>query len=166
MTTGGHTLTQPFEILKDPRIVSSDADLVASTEMQKRIVKDLSETSDMVNHLETLRRQIEDKLKAAAGPDAQKSLRDMDAKLAAVEFKLLEKSSTLSDDKYFVQAYKVYSNLIWLNGAVGTGAGDEAGGADYRPTDTQVAVLESIEKDLAVARAEYQAMLKSGLLKP
>ena len=49
-----------------------------------------------------------------------------------------------------MQAYKVYSNLIWLNGAVGTGAGDEAGGADYRPTDTQVAVLETIEKDLAV----------------
>ena len=71
----------------------------------------------------------------------------------------------MSDDKYFVQAYKVYSNLIWLNGAVGTGAGDEAGGADYRPTDAQVAVLEMIEKDLAVARAEYQAMLKAGLLK-
>ena len=61
-----------------------------------------------------------------------------------------------------MQAYKVYSNLIWLNGAVGTGAGDEAGGADYRPTDTQVAVLETIEKDLAVARAEYQAMSKPG----
>jgi hypothetical protein len=67
----------------------------------------------------------------------------------------------LSDDKYFVQAYKVYSNLIWLNGAVGTGAGDEAGGADYRPTDTQVAVLETIEKDLASARDEYKAVVKT-----
>ena len=164
MTTGGHTLTQPFEVLKDPQIVSSDADLVASTEMQKRIVKDLNETSDMVNHLETVRRQIEDKLKASQTGAA--SLRETDAQLASTEYKLIEKSSTLSDDKYFVQAYKIYSNLIWLNGAVGTGAGDEAGGADYRPTDTQVAVLQSIEKDLAVARAEYQAMLKSGLLKP
>ena len=164
VTTGGHTLTQPFEVLKDPRIVSSDADLVASTEMQKRIVKDLNETSDMVNHLETVRRQIEDKLKASQTGAA--SLRETDAQLASTEYKLIEKSSTLSDDKYFVQAYKIYSNLIWLNGAVGTGAGDEAGGADYRPTDTQVAVLQSIEKDLAVARAEYQAMLKSGLLKP
>jgi hypothetical protein len=85
----------------------------------------------------------------------------MDLKLQEVEFRLLEKSSTLSDDKYFVQAYKVYSNLIWLNGAVGTGAGDEAGGADYRPTDTQLAVLEEIEKDLAVARTEYQALMKT-----
>ena len=65
VTAGGQTMTQPFEVLKDPQIVASDADLVASTEMQKRIVKDLNETSDMVNHLETVRRQIEDKLKAA-----------------------------------------------------------------------------------------------------
>ena len=137
VTAAGQTMTQPFEVLKDPQIVASEADLVASTEMQKRIVKDLNETSDMVNHLETVRRQIEDKLKAQSG--TQGSLRETDSQLANTEFKLLEKSSTLSDDKYFVQAYKVYSNLIWLNGAVGTGAGDEAGGADYRPTDTQVA---------------------------
>ena len=163
VTAGGQMLTQPFEILKDPQIVSSEADLVASTEMQKRIIRDLNETSDMVNHLETVRREIQDKLKAAQGVTA--SLRETDAQLANTEFKLLERSSALSDDKYFVQAYKVYSNLIWLNGAVGTGAGDEAGGADYRPTDAQVAVLQMIEKDLAVARAEYQAMIKAGLLK-
>ena len=76
--------------------------------MQKRIVSDLNETSDMVNHLETMRRLIEDKLKGETRADAQESLRGMDAKLSSVEFKLLEKSSTLSDDKYFVQAYKVY----------------------------------------------------------
>jgi hypothetical protein len=163
LTAGGQTLTQPVDVMKDPQIAASDDDLVASTEMQKRIINDLNETSDMVNHLETMRRQIEDKLKADTRADQQKSLREMDAKLAAVEFKLLEKSSTLSDDKYFIQAYKVYSNLIWLNGAVGTGAGDEAGGADYRPTDTQVAVLETIEKDLATARGEYQALIKTDL---
>ena len=163
LATGGQTLTQTFEVLKDPRIAATDADLIASTDMQKRIVSDLNETSDMVNHLETMRRLIEDKLKTEKRADAQKSLREIDAKLSGVEFKLLEKSSTLSDDKYFVQAYKVYSNLIWLNGAVGTGAGDEAGGADYRPTDTQVAVLETIEKDLASARGEYEAVVKTDL---
>ena len=53
----------------------------------------------------------------------------------------------------------MYSNLIWLNGAVGTGAGDEAGGADYRPTDTQRVVLETIEKDLTAARTDYQRVM-------
>ncbi len=53
-------------------------------------------------------------------------------------------------------AYKVYMNLIWLNGVVNSGAGDVAGGADYRPTDASVAVLEQIEKDLAAAKAEFE----------
>ena len=162
LTAIGQTVTQPLEILKDPKINASDADLIASTAMQVRIANDLNQTSDMVNHLETMRREIEDQLKVQSiNPELAKSLRDMDAKLQTVEFKLLEKSSTLSDDKYFVQAYKVYSNLIWLNGAVGTGAGDEAGGADYRPTDTQVTVLELIEKDLGAARNEYQGLVQS-----
>jgi photosystem II stability/assembly factor-like uncharacterized protein len=164
LTASGQTVTQPLEILKDPKITASDADLVASTAMQVRIANDLNQTSDMVNHLEVMRREIEDQLKLQSiNPELAKSLRDMDAKLQTVEFKLLEKSSTLSDDKYFVQAYKVYSNLIWLNGAVGTGAGDEAGGADYRPTDTQGAVLELIEKDLNAARNEYQGLVQSDL---
>jgi hypothetical protein len=70
LAAGGQTLTQTFAVLKDPRIAATDADLVASTDMQKRIVSDLNETSDMVNHLETMRRLIEDKLKAEKRADA------------------------------------------------------------------------------------------------
>ena len=84
-----------------------------------------------------------------------KVLREMDQKLGDVEYKFIERSAVLSDDKYFQQAYKVYSNLIWLNGAVGTGAGDEAGGADFRPTDTQVAVRLPVE-DRAVRRVDHE----------
>ena len=72
-----------------------------------------------------------------------------------VEYKLVSKALTTSDDKYFIAAYKVYFNLIWLNGEVGTGAGDVAGGADYGPTDTARDLLDPIEKDLAAATAEY-----------
>ena len=62
----------------------------------------------------------------------------MDKKLFDVEAKLLEPAQMTSDDKYFQQAYRVYMNLIWLNGEVGPGAGDVAGGADFPPTDTSV----------------------------
>ena len=41
--------------------------------------------------------------------------------------KLLERAQWTSDDKYFRQAYRIYMNLIWLNGEVGPGAGDVAG---------------------------------------
>ena len=31
-----------------------------------------------------------------------------------------------TDDKYYVEPFKVYMSLIWLNGTLGTGAGDLA----------------------------------------
>jgi hypothetical protein len=54
-------------------------------------------------------------------------------------------------------------NLIWLSGVVGTGAGDVAGGADYRPTDSSLQVLEMIEKDLAEARAAFDTLVTKEL---
>jgi hypothetical protein len=112
-----------------------------------------------------MRKQIEDLLKANKGKAAiEKPARDLDKKMLDVELLLLSRSDLHSDDKFFVEAYRIYLNLIWLNGAVGTGAGDEAGGADYRPTDNQVAVLESIEKDLATARAAFGALMEKDVL--
>ena len=61
----------------------------------------------------------------------------------------------LSDDKHFPVAYHVYMNLIWTSGAVGQGASDEAGGVDYKPTQTQIAVVADIEHHLAQAKADY-----------
>ena len=50
-------------------------------------------------------------------------------------------------------------NLIWLNGEVGPGAGDVAGGADFPPTDTSVGLVETIEKDLNAARTDYKKLM-------
>ena len=68
-----------------------------------------------------------------------------------------------SDDKYFPEAYKVYMNLIWLSGGVGQGASDEAGSIDYKPTDTQMQVLRTIEKELASAKAGFEKLLSTDL---
>jgi len=61
---------------------------------------------------------------------------------------------------FCVQAYRVYTNLIWLNGEVGPGAGDVAGGADFPPADTSVGVLETIEKDLSSAKVDYKNLME------
>ena len=162
LTADGRSVTQPFEVVKDPKITSSDADLAASTEMQIRIRDDVNETSGSINAIEVMRKTLEDAQKAnAANRELLKTLRDLDQRLAGVEYQFIERAAVLSDDKYFQQAYKVYSNLIWLNGAVGTGAGDEAGGADFRPTDAQVAVLADIERDLSAASAEYKKVMET-----
>ena len=62
-----------------------------------------------------------------------------------------------SDDKYFQQAYRVYMNLIWLNGEVGPGAGDVAGGADFR-ADRHVGQRDGDDREGSerARRADYK----------
>ena len=154
------TAARPLEILRDPLIASSDADLALSTQAQIRIRDDMNAAAEMINKLEIVRKQIEDQRKASATTtDVSSALASLDAKLTGVELRLLSRTDMNSDDKYFVEAYKVYMNLIWLSGEVGLGAGDVAGGADSRPTDTSMQVLAAIEADLAAAKAEYTKVM-------
>ena len=156
LTVNGQAQTQPFTILKDPQIQSSDADLVEGTKMQVRIRDDITATSTMTNRMEITRRQIEDLLKLHRGKDElEKPLMDLDVKILNVELQLVTKQDMRSDEKYFVDAYKVYMNLLWLGGAIGMGAGDEAGGADYKPRDAAYTILADLEKQLDAARAAY-----------
>jgi hypothetical protein len=154
------TATRPLDILRDPQILASDADLMASTKTQIRIRDDMNAAAEMINKLEIVRKQIEDERKTAATkPGVSPALAALDDKLLGVELKLLTKSDLNSDDKYYVEAYKVYLNLIWLAGEVGTGAGDVAGGADSRPTDASLEWLAQIETDLAAAKTEFNKVM-------
>jgi photosystem II stability/assembly factor-like uncharacterized protein len=163
LTVDGQSATQPIEILRDPKVATSVADLDLSVKLQLRLRDDISAAADMVNAIEVMRKQLEDVTKAYRDDRAREALlkqvADMDKKLLDVETKILEPAQMTSDDKYFQQAYRVYMNLIWLNGEVGPGAGDVLGGADFPPTDTSVNVMETIEKDLNEAKGEYRTLI-------
>jgi hypothetical protein len=150
LTVGGQSSTQPLELLKDPKIPASQADLDLSVRVQLRLRDNISVAADMVNTIEVMRKQLEDVTKAYRNDPAKaallKQIADMDKRLFDVEEKLLEPAQMTSDDKYFQQAYRIYTNLIWLNGEVGPGAGDVAGGADFAPTDTSIGILEGIDE--------------------
>lgn len=192
----GESLEAPLTIVKDPHTAGTDADIQASTKLDLRIRDDITATSDTVNQIEWLRKQlavVEQMLKSkdqeikATGDDGRgggeqansaepatpgakpekdellKSVKSMDEKLQGLEYRLIAPSSSLSDDKYYSVAYKVYLNLIWLNGEVGTGAGDVAGGADFRPTDVDVQIFNKIDKELKAVQAEYRGVVEKNL---
>jgi hypothetical protein len=160
MDLGGGPVTQPFTIVKDPAISASEADLVLSTQTQTKIRDDMNATVTLTNHLEKMRRQIEDQTKANAGKaDVVKALADLNQKMLAVEYQMVTKSDMMSDDKYYPEQYRVYQNLIWLNGVVGMGAGDVAGGAEYKPTRASLQVLAEIETALAKAKTDYNKLI-------
>jgi hypothetical protein len=161
LSMGGSSWTKPFEVIRDPDIAASPSDLQAATAAGLRIRDALNASVAMINRLEAMRKQIEDLLKAHAGqPAVAQALRGLDKTLMDVELMLLTRTEMHSDDKWYVEAYKVYMNLVWLNGVIGSGAGDVQGGADFRPTDASLEILAMLERELAAAQQAYTAAVE------
>ena len=107
--------------------------------------------------------EIRDEAQTKRKAELLKASADLDQKLQAIEYRLASPALLDSDDKYFVEPYKVYLDLIWLNAEVGTGGGDVAGGADFAPTDTELELLKTFETEMAAVDADYQNVLKADL---
>jgi hypothetical protein len=88
---------------------------------------------------------------------------DLDKKVQTVESRLVSQALQNSDDKYFVEPYGTYLDLIWLNAEVGTGGGDVAGSADFAPSATQLELLNTFEADAAGADSDYRKILQEDL---
>jgi len=164
VTADGQQYAQTFQVMKDPKIAATDADLVASSRAQARIADAIAATVETVNKLEIMRKQIEDLLKAdTTSAGAKEALRDLDKKMYDVELRFLSKSDLHSDDKWYVEQYKIYLNLLWLMGEVGTGASDMAGGAEFRPTDATMLTLGDLEKEVVAGKAAFTSLVDKDL---
>jgi hypothetical protein len=157
VTADGKSAVQSFAVIRDPEIVTSEADIAASTQAQTKVRDDMDAAADIINKIEKMRRQIEDRLRGdTAKAELKVALQGIGKKLLDIELVLLSNSDFYSDDKYYVEPFHVYLNLIWLSGEIGTGAGDVAGGAEFRPTDASLQVLAGIEADLERAKVAFK----------
>jgi len=137
------------------------ADIQQSVRWQLKVRDDITAVSDMTNQIEWMRKQLEDQRKTVAGKtDVLKHIDAIDQKLQDVEFQCISRAEALSDDKYFQTAYKLYLNLIWLNGEIGTGAGDVAGTADYGITETATGLVVNLETQLKKTQDDYKAVME------
>ncbi|HVB37326.1 MAG TPA: hypothetical protein VND92_02275, partial [Vicinamibacterales bacterium] len=155
MSVQGQTFERPLTVLKDPAIAASDADIAVSTAAQVRVRDDMTESAGMINRLEVLRQRVQAQQKTAKKPAAVKLLGGIEQKLMAAEMQLLSPEDLNSDDKYYTEPFRVYMNLVWLNGEIGTGAGDVAGNADHRPMPASMQVLDLIEQHLSAAKTAF-----------
>jgi len=160
LTVDGNSASQAVQLSRAYAITAPDSDLKASTAAQVRIRNTMNDAAAMANKLEIMRKQIEDLIPAnAANPSVAEPLRDLDKKMMDVELRILSRSDLNTDDKWYVEPTKLFLTLIWLSGEIGTGAGDVAGGADFRPTDASLATLASLEKDLVATKAAYTKLM-------
>jgi hypothetical protein len=145
----------------DPNSPGTVADLTATTRLGLRIGGDIKRTADIVNSLEWMRRQIEDMRPKLTGKNAgmAKAADRMDQKLQTVEYKLFNKDMAPSDDKYYLSAYKVYFNLVWMYAEVNGHVLDVWGAAEQRPTKTVPAMIDMLEGELEKGAADYAALI-------
>jgi hypothetical protein len=161
LTVDGQSYTQPLQILRTPDSHGSDGELQSSVRLQLKVRDDITAVSDMTNQIEWMRKQLEDQQKTVQGKgDLLKALDGINQKLKEVEYKLITRADALSDDKYFQTAYNLYQNFIWLNGEIGTGAGDVAGSGDYGPTETAIGLVFDLEKQLKAVQEEYKGVME------
>jgi photosystem II stability/assembly factor-like uncharacterized protein len=163
ITVDDKTFTQPFDILRDPHSPASDEELKRSVDLQISVCGLISDTADLVNHIEWVRKQLDvtaGMLRSSkSNPEQLKSAEDLNRKLQEIEHKLVSNALTMSDDKYFVESYQLYFNLVWLYAEIGPGGGDVAGGADFAPTDTEISLMHEMQEQLTAVKAEYAELM-------
>jgi hypothetical protein len=161
MTVDGAAYTQPLTILRTPDSHADDAALSSSVRLQLKVRDDIAAVSNMTNQLEWMRRQLEDQSKTLAGKESLlKLINEIDRKMQEVEYQLITRADALSDDKYFQTAYNLYQNFLWLNGEIGTGAGDVQGSGDWGATETAIGLVLDLEKTLEKVKGEYKGLME------
>ena len=86
--------------------------------------------------------------RTAANDRVDQALESIHKRMYDTELNFLSRTEMHSDDKWYVEKYKLYFNLIWLLAEVGGSGGDVMGGAGYRPTAAALKVFQDRLKDL------------------
>jgi photosystem II stability/assembly factor-like uncharacterized protein len=160
LTHAGRSYERTFEVRADVELPSSDDDLVASTRLQRDIIGAIDTVVDRINRIEIMRAQIEDLRRGELDEEADGALAELYADLYTTELHYLSRTEMHSDDKWYVEKYRLYMNLVWLLAEVGGRGGDVFGGAGYRPTDAAVDVFGDRRRELEVAEVDFQGLMQ------
>jgi len=121
---------------------------------------ELNDVVDKINRLEIMRAQVEDLRKDAANRALDAPLAALYKRMYETELHFLSRTEMHSDDKWYVEKYKLYLNLVWLLAEVGGSGGDVMGGAGYKPTHAAVGVLDDQSKLLDLGKADFTKLMQ------
>ncbi len=158
LTAAGQTLTQPFELRKDPRSTATQEDLEAQFRFLLATRDKLTEVHDAVRRIREVRAQLGDVEKRLAKDDAMKPVvdaaKDLDKKMTAVETALYQTKNRSSEDPL--------NFPIQLDDKL-NGVASSAALGDDRPTAQAVQVRDqlvvAIDAQLATLRGIWDADL-------
>jgi Sortilin, neurotensin receptor 3, len=158
LTVGDWSMTQPFELVKDPRVTTSDADLAEQFELLLRIQAKLSETATAVNRIRAVRKQIADWTARLDGDERADDFRSAAAglldELTAIEHQLVQVEFT-SDGDSLNYREMLFEKLGGLTPIVGS--------ADARPTVQSHRVYAKLAGQIDEQIAALGMLLGDGL---
>jgi hypothetical protein len=158
LTAGGETLTQPFEIRKDPRSSASQEDLEAQLQFLLEARDKLTEAHDAIRRIREVRAQLADTRKRLRRDEERKPVveaaKELDKKMTAVEEALYQtKNRSRQDPLNF--PVRLDDKLNAVAGSVALG--------DYRPTaqalQVKAELTAAIDAELAKLRAIWDGDL-------
>jgi len=150
LTVQGKSYTAPLEVVADPRLTTSDADLTKQFDLLIKIRDKVTETDETINQIRSLREQI-GVVDKHVGGDQGKAIIDagkaLDKKLTAVEEALIQTKAKSGQD---VLNYPVRLNnhLVALSGVVGS--------AETAPTQQSYDVFDLLSKQVDEQLAKWK----------
>ena len=157
LAVGGETYTQSFELLKDPRVATSQEDLEAQHALLVKIRDKVSETHDGANRLRGTRRQVEEWVRRseahALAEGVAEAAEKLKGNLSSIEVELvpvkLPKGSLRGDP------LRLNGKLAWLVGVVAS--------ADWAPTKQSYEVFDELSARIDTQLQELQQVIDTDL---
>jgi len=141
LTAHGKTMTQSFEIRKDPRLTNvTQADLQAQFDLAMRIVEKTSEANEAVILIRALREEIDGRVGKTNDRRVASAADELKRKLAAVEEEIYQVRNRSNQDP-LNYPIKLNNKIAALLGVVETG--------DGRPTAQSYQVFDELSARLA-----------------
>jgi photosystem II stability/assembly factor-like uncharacterized protein len=160
LTYNGQQVSHPFEVWRGVTLPSTDEDLAASSAMQRDVVAAINRVVDRINRIEIMRMQVEDARKQhASSKTLNTALAALYKRMYDTELHYLSRTEMHSDDKWYVEKYRLYMNLVWLLAEIGGAGGDVMGGLGYRPTAASVAVFKDLRAQMDVAENDFERLM-------
>lgn len=158
LTVDGKTMTQSFEVTKDPRLETTQADFAKQLDLLLKIRDKFSETSEAILQIREARKQIEDitnRVKEQPnGKAVSEAATSLKAKLTAVEEELYQTKNQSSQDP-LNYPIRLNNKLAALMGV--------AGGADSAPTDQTYAVFEELVGKINAQLKKLEDVMRTDL---
>jgi photosystem II stability/assembly factor-like uncharacterized protein len=156
LRAGQTELTRQLVVKKDPNSQGSEQGISAQTTLVVDLRNQLNTMSDLIDQIETVRRQIAD-IKAALQSDARwkshmAEADDLDNKLLAIERTFFDVRITSASDSFYYPP-GLYSKLQGLARGVTE--------SDYQPTAAQSEVAAMFNRDLSGLKEKLDAIMRS-----